>query len=77
MWRFKSSEDRFSRRPVAFSKRVVQGKQVRLTVDAAGDSPPGPAANLAARDPSSAFQCSKNDELVGAISLYRQEVRPL
>ena len=35
-----------------------------------------PASNSAASEPFSSCQCSRSNELVGTINIYRQEVRP-
>jgi GAF domain-containing protein len=55
---------------------MLQTKQVSHRADAAADSVPGIAAQYGGARSQVAVPMLKNDELVGAIIIYRQEVRP-
>ena len=68
----------FSPQPGSVLDRVVQTKQVVHTAD---DTPPKPhprcaSRRSAARDRLSVVPMLKEDELIGVIAIYRQEVRP-
>ncbi|MGH9579078.1 MAG: GAF domain-containing protein, partial [Terriglobales bacterium] len=55
---------------------LVQTKQVGHTVDAAADAGPGASANFGGARSQVHVPMLKDDELVGVIIIYRQEVRP-
>jgi len=57
-------------------ERVVQGKQPSHTADAAGESPRGPAARFGGARSFVSVPMLRANELIGIISVYRQEVRP-
>ena len=59
-----------------FFGRMLQTKQVSHANDAAEDAEPGIAAKLGGARSSVAVPMVQEDELVGAIVIYRQEVRP-
>ena len=56
--------------------RVMRTKQVSHTADDTKEPVIGAAARLGGAVYSFAYQCSKDDVLVGAIFIYRTEVRP-
>ena len=56
--------------------RVMRTKQVNHTADYAAETAPGTAARLGGARSTVAVPMLKDDELVGAIVIYRQEVRP-
>jgi len=56
--------------------RALQTRQVAHTVDYAAEPNPGPPAKLGGARSTVAVPMLKDDELVGAIIIYRQEVRP-
>ena len=57
-------------------ERVMKTKQVNSTADAAADPFPGLAAQFAGARSIVGVPMLKDDMLIGAISVYRQEVRP-
>ena len=73
---FQEQRGPFQPTPGSLLERVVQGKQVIHTADAAGNSPLGPAVKFGGARSFVSVPMLKNDELVGVISIYRQEVRP-
>ena len=56
--------------------RLVQTKQVVHTLDQAAEQVQTPSARLAGARSHIAVPMLKENELVGTISVYRQEVRP-
>ena len=56
--------------------RMFQTKQVNHTIDAAAEAVPGVAARFGGARSIVSVPMLKEDELVGAIIIYRQEVRP-
>ena len=56
--------------------RVLRTKQLFHTVDDAAEAVPGPAARLAGARSTLCVPMLKDDALIGAIVIYRQEVRP-
>jgi len=56
--------------------RVMRTKQVNHTADYAAEAVPGTAARLGGARSTVAVPMLKDDELMGAIVIYRQEVRP-
>ena len=56
--------------------RVMLTRQVNHTADYAAETTPGTAARLGGARSTVAVPMLKDDELVGAIVIYRQEVRP-
>src|SRR5467141_2551085 len=56
--------------------RVMRTKQVSHTVDNAGEAAPGRAATLGGARSTVCVPMLKDDVLIGAITIYRQEVRP-
>jgi GAF domain-containing protein len=56
--------------------RVFHTREVAHTVDYAAEANPGPPARLGGARSTVAVPMLKDDELVGAIVIYRQEVRP-
>jgi GAF domain-containing protein len=56
--------------------RLLQSKQVTHTIDGAAEPSPSPAAQLGGARSTVAVPMLRDDELVGAIVIYRQEVRP-
>ena len=56
--------------------RALQTRQVAHTADYAAEPNPGPPAKLGGARSTVAVPMLKDDELVGAIIIYRQEVRP-
>jgi GAF domain-containing protein len=65
-------------KPIAGSPpdRVMRTKQVHFSVDNAADANPGRAARLGGARSTVCVPMLKDDELVGTITIYRQEVRP-
>jgi len=65
-------------KPIAGSlpDRVIQTKQVSYTADNAAETNPGRAATLGGARSTVCVPMLKNEELVGTITIYRQEVRP-
>ena len=57
-------------------ERVIQAKQVSHTVDYAAEGIRAPPATLGGARSTAAVPMLKDQELVGAIVIYRQEVRP-
>src|SRR5262249_11668335 len=56
--------------------RVWKSKRVIHTIDAAAEPVPSPSAKLAGARTHIAVPMLKDNELIGAITIYRQEVRP-
>jgi len=56
--------------------RMMQTKQVSHTVDHAAEAAPGPSAKLGGARSSVCVPMLKENEIVGCIVIYRQEVRP-
>ena len=56
--------------------RALKTRQVAHTADYAAEPNPGPPAKLGGARSTVAVPMLKDDELVGAIIIYRQEVRP-
>jgi signal transduction histidine kinase len=56
--------------------RLLLSKQVTHTVDGAAEPNPSPAAQLGGARSTVAVPMLRDDKLVGAIVIYRQEVRP-
>ena len=63
-------------RPGTLLDRVARTKQVIHTADYAAEAFPGNAATLGGARSTLCVPMLKDDELVGAIFIYRQEVRP-
>jgi GAF domain-containing protein len=59
-----------------FLDRVVRTKQVSHTADEAGEAVSGPSAKLGGARSLVGVPMLKDDELIGALIIYRQEVRP-
>jgi len=59
-----------------FLDRVMRTKQVSHTADEAAESVSGPSAKLGGARSLVGVPMLKDDELIGAILIYRQEVRP-
>jgi GAF domain-containing protein len=59
-----------------FLDRVMRTKQVSHTADEAGEAVSGPAAKLGGARSLVGVPMLKDDELIGALIIYRQEVRP-
>jgi class 3 adenylate cyclase/putative methionine-R-sulfoxide reductase with GAF domain len=55
---------------------VMRTKQLRYTADLAAEAVPGPASELGGARSYIAVPMLKANELIGAIAIYRQEVRP-
>jgi GAF domain-containing protein len=62
--------------PGTLFERLMRTKQVCHVADRAAESVPGPTAKLGGARSQIAVPMLKDEELVGAISIYRQEVRP-
>src|SRR6516165_3302835 len=62
--------------PGSMLDRLRQTKQVSHTADYAAEAAPGRAADLGGARTTAAVPMLKEEELVGAIIIYRQEVRP-
>ena len=56
--------------------RVMRTKQVSYAADDAAEAVPGPAVRLGGARSMIVVPMLKDDELIGAITIYRQEVRP-
>jgi two-component system, NtrC family, sensor kinase len=59
-----------------FLDRVMRTKQVSHTADEAGEAVSGPSAKLGGARSLVGVPMLKDDELIGALIIYRQEVRP-
>jgi GAF domain-containing protein len=59
-----------------FLERVMRTKQVSHTADEAAEAVSGPSAKLGGARSLVSVPMLKDDELIGAIIIYRQEVRP-
>jgi two-component system, NtrC family, sensor kinase len=66
----------FQPTPGADLDRVIRTKQVSHTADATAEAVPGPSARLAGARSTICVPMLKNDVLIGAIFIYRTEVRP-
>ncbi len=62
--------------PGGMLDRVMRTKQVSYTADYAAEATPGPAATLGGARSIVMVPMLKDDVLIGAFSIYRQEVRP-
>jgi GAF domain-containing protein len=62
--------------PGTFLHRTLQTKQVSHVIDAAAEAVPGVAAKFGGARSTVSVPMLKDGELVGAIVIYRQEVRP-
>jgi GAF domain-containing protein len=74
--RFYSQRGPFTPEPGTQLDRVLRTKQVHRTADYAAEPVPGTAARLGGARSTVAVPMLKDDELVGGIVIYRQEVRP-
>ena len=63
-------------RPGTLLARVLRTKQVSHTADFAAEPLPGPAARLAGARSTVCVPMLKDEVLIGAIFIYRKEVRP-
>ena len=65
-------------RPISGSPldRVISTKQLSVTVDHAAEAAPGRATTLGGARSTVCVPMIKDEELVGTITIYRQEVRP-
>ena len=65
-------------RPISGSPldRVIRTKQFSVTVDHAAEAAPGRATTLGGARSTVCVPMIKDEELVGTITIYRQEVRP-
>ena len=68
--------DRFVPEPGVPLDRLLKTKKLIHTLDEAASANPAPAARLGGARSHIAVPMVKDDELVGAIVIYRQEVRP-
>ena len=68
--------DRFVPEPGVPLDRLLKTKKIIHTLDEAASANPAPAARLSGARSHIAVPMVKDDELVGAIVIYRQEVRP-
>ena len=68
--------DRFVPEPGVPLDRMVKTKKLIHTLDEAASANPAPSARLGGARSHIAVPMVKGDELVGAIVIYRQEVRP-
>ena len=68
--------DRFVPEPGVPLDRMLKTKKLIHTLDEAASSNPAPSARLGGARSHIAVPMVKDDELVGAIVIYRQEVRP-
>jgi GAF domain-containing protein len=73
---FQEQRGPFRPTPSGPLERVIQHKRVSHTADAASDSPLGPAVKFGGARSFVSVPMLKGDELIGVISIYRQEVRP-
>ena len=73
---FQRSRGRFQPIPGGMLDRVMRTKQVSHTADDAADPNPGPPARLAGARSNVIVPMLKDDFLIGAIAIFRQEVRP-
>jgi GAF domain-containing protein/HAMP domain-containing protein len=73
---FQKRRGRFQPDPGAMLDRVMRTKQVTHVTDAAAESVIAPAARYGGARSTVAVPMLKDDELIGAIVIYRQEVRP-
>jgi hypothetical protein len=62
-------------RPLLESNRLLQTKKVVHTIDQAAEQVQAPSAKLAGARSHIALPMLKDDDLIGAIAIYRQEVR--
>ena len=62
--------------PGSLLERVMRTRQVTHTADRAAEAAPGPSASLGGARSLIAVPMLKDDVLIGAIVIYRQEVRP-
>ena len=71
-------EQRGAFKPIEGSQpdRVLRTKQISYTADAAAVANPGRAARLGGARSTVCVPMLKDEELVGTITIYRQEVRP-
>src|SRR5262245_4525758 len=68
--------DRFAPNPGTLLARVLQTRQLVHTADYAAEPKPGNAAKLGGARSTLVVPMLKDEKLVGAIIIYRQEVRP-
>jgi len=73
---FQRLREPFQPIPGSMLERAVQTKQVSHSADRAADPAPGASANLGGARSMIAVPMLKDDELIGVIIIYRQEVRP-
>ena len=66
----------FQPTPGALLDRVMRTKQVIHTADETAEAVPGPSAKFGGARSNVCVPMLKDDELIGAILIYRQEVRP-
>ena len=74
--RFLKERGSFHPIPGSLLDRLVRTKTVSITADYLAEAVPGPPAKLAGARSVVDVPMLKDDELVGFISIYRQEVRP-
>jgi GAF domain-containing protein len=73
---FQRQRGPFQAPPGGHLEQITRTKQVRHTADEAADLLPGKAATLGGARSTVYVPMLKDDQLIGAIVIYRQEVRP-
>jgi GAF domain-containing protein len=73
---FQRQRGAFRPQPDTQLDRVMRTKRVSHTTDYAAEPVPAPAAKLGRARSTICVPMFKDDELIGAITIYRQEVRP-
>jgi two-component system NtrC family sensor kinase len=73
---FQRRRGAFKPTPRTLLEHIMRTKQVSHTADRAADETPGPTTTLGGARSLIAVPMLKDDVLIGAIHIYRQEVRP-
>ena len=74
--KFLQARGRFQPMPGSHLERVVRTKQVSRTADYAAEGVPSPPVQYGGARSTVDVPLLKDDQLIGALSIYRQEVRP-
>ena len=73
---FQRKRGAFRPQPGTHMDRIIRTKQVNVTADATAEAVVGPVATIGGARSVVSVPMLKDDELIGVVGVYRQEVRP-